>query len=370
MAKSTAAGSKKNAQPAKVVKEEDVSQSSDSDDSSEFESASESPADIKVEDEGSDDSDSEESGSEGSNAEEEESDAEESSGEESDEESEGEVVIGTKRKAEDSEEPEDQPPAKKVTVEVVSKPLYGSEGATVWVGQLDWSATSEDVSNFFSKCGEVKDVRIRIDPDTGKSRGFCYVDFVSKKSKAAALKMDGSEFMGRNIRVDEATTATPRKNDENYGPKTDTVFIANLSHDLDEESVAMAFSKFGTIVGDVRLPTNRETGKIKGIGYVQFSTADEAEAAVKGMNGMSINGRPVRTDFSGGDDSARVNSRGDRGGRGGRGGRGDFRGGRGGRGGRGDFRGGRGGRGGRGDFRGGRGGGRGDFRGGRGRGGF
>ncbi|CAO3657094.1 unnamed protein product [Mucor hiemalis] len=170
------------------------------------------------------------------------------------------------------------------------------------------------------------------------------------------MKLDGTEFMGRTIKVDNATPATPRGKDENFGPKTNTVFMANLAHSLDEDSIRQAFEKFGTIVGDVRLPVNRDTGKIRGIGYVQFETEDEAEAAVKGMNGVSIEGRPIRTDFSGGDDSSRVGSRPPRGGFGGGRGGGRGRGGDRGRGGRGGGRG-RGGNFGGGGFNGGRGGG-------------
>jgi nucleolin len=262
---------------------------------------------------------------------------------------------------EEEEEDEDEKPPKKITkVENVTKKVFGSEGNTIWVGQLDFNATSDDIREYFSQCGKIQDVRLRKDPRTGKSKGFAHIDFVDSEGKIKAKELDGSEFNGRTIKVDDAAVAKPRAKDENYGPKTDTVFVANLSHSMDEDSVRQAFEKFGSIVGDIRLPFNRETGKIRGIGYIQFESADEAEAAVKGMNGVTVEGRPIRTDFSGGDDSDRVNSRPVRGGFGGSRGRG----GRGGRGGdRGGFGGGRG-RGSRG--RGGFGGGRG----GRGRGGF
>lgn len=266
-----------------------------------------------------------------------------------------------KRERSDEEEEKDQEeeeveerPKKIVKVETVVKKAFGAGGATVWVGQISYEAKSEDIKKHFEQCGEVADVRLRTDRETGRSKGFAHIDFADEAGKAAAMKLDGSEFMGRTIKVDNATPATPRGRDENFGPKTNTVFMANLAHSLDEDGVRQAFEKFGTIVGDVRLPVNRETGKIRGIGYIQFETEDEAEAAVKGMNGVSIEGRPIRTDFSGGDDSSRVGSRPARGGflgnRGGGRGRGGDRG-----------RGGRGGGRGRGNFNGGRGGGRGRY---------
>ena len=90
----------------------------------------------------------------------------------------------------------------------------------------------------------------------------------------------------------------------------------------------------------IRLPTDPESGRPKGFGYVQFSSVEEARAAFNELNGAEIDGRPVRLDFS----TPRANNGG--GGGGGRG-RGGF-GGRGGGGPRGGGRGGRGGFGGRG----------------------
>lgn len=226
---------------------------------------------------------------------------------------------------EEQEEKEEERPKKIVKVEEVVKKPFGAEGATIWVGQISYDAKAEDIREHFSQCGEITDVRLRMDRETGRSKGFAHIDFADASGKTKAMKLDGSEFMGRTIKVDNATPATPRGKDTNFGPKSDTVFMANLAHSLDEDGVRQAFEKFGTIVGEIRLPVNRDTGKIRGIGYVQFETADQAEAAVKGMNGVSVEGRPIRTDFSGGDDSERVRSRPPRGGfSGGRGGRGMF----------------------------------------------
>ncbi|KAI8047188.1 uncharacterized protein B0P05DRAFT_481898 [Gilbertella persicaria] len=258
------------------------------------------------------------------------------------------------RSEDEDDEEEEERPKKTVKIEEVVKKPFGAEGNTVWVGQISFDATSAQISEHFSQCGEIKSVRLRTDPSTGRSRGFAHIDFADASGKAEAMKMDGSEFMGRTIKVDNASAAAPRAKDNNFGPKTNTVFVANLAHSLDEDGVRQAFEKFGTIVGDVRLPYNRETGKIRGIGYIEFETEDQAEAAVKGMNGISIEGRPVRTDFSGSNDAERISNRPARGGFGGRGGRGNGRGGRGGnfggRGGRGGNFGGRGGSRGRGNF--------------------
>lgn len=96
----------------------------------------------------------------------------------------------------------------------------------------------------------------------------------------------------------------------------------------------------------IRLPTDPESGRPKGFGYVQYSSVDEAREAHSQLQGADLEGRPLRLDFStprpsNGERGGGFGGRG--GGRGGRGGGGRGGGGRGGRGGRGGFGGDRGG---------------------------
>ena len=177
--------------------------------------------------------------------------------------------------------------------------------------------------------------------------------------------MHGKEIDGRPINVDfskprEPAGAPRQERQKQYGdnasPASETIFVANLPFDVNEDAVADAFGQHGSVLG-VRLPTDMTTGNPKGFGYVQFGSVDEAKVVFEKMTGAVILGRPVRLDYSTPrpprDDSFGGRGGGGRGG--GRGGRGD-RGGRG-RGGfdRGGGRGGRGGstnRGGFGDFKG------------------
>jgi len=138
------------------------------------------------------------------------------------------------------------------------------------------------------------------------------------------------------------------------------LYVGNLSFNTTADGVRTAFQQFGT-VSDVHLVSDRETGRSRGFAFVTMGTAEEAAKAIQGMDGQTLDGRPLR-----------VNEAEQRQPRGGGGGGGGFRGGGGGGGG--GYRGGGGGRdgggGGGGDWGGGGdgGGGRGG-RGGRGRGG-
>lgn len=244
-----------------------------------------------------------------SDSEEYESDQEEESSSGDEEENENEKDQKREREEEEKEEEEEKVPVKKVKIERIEKKKFGAEGTTVFVGQLNFDATAEEIRTHFGQCGPVSDVRLRMHPNGVKSRGFAHIDFTSAEGKQAAMALDGTEFMGRTIRVDDAQPAQGRSTDTNYGPKTDKVFVANLSYDTDEDSLKQAFEKFGTIVGEIGLPISRDTGRIRGIAYIQFETEDEAEAAVKGMNGVYLDGRPIRTDFSGDNDRNRLGER-------------------------------------------------------------
>jgi RNA recognition motif-containing protein len=71
------------------------------------------------------------------------------------------------------------------------------------------------------------------------------------------------------------------------------LYVGNLSFHSTEQSVRDAFSQFGS-VSDVHLVTDRTTGQPRGFGFVTMSTAAEAQSAIQGMNGASLDGRPLR----------------------------------------------------------------------------
>ena len=207
---------------------------------------------------------------------------------------------------------------------------------------------------------------------------FGYVEFAKAEDAAKALaEMNGTQLDGRTINVDFAgrkdnSPQNPRGRADSRAksfkdeasPPSDVLFVGNISFEATEDIVSEAFGKFAA-VQSVRLPTDPESGDLKGFGYVQFGSIDDATAAYEGMKGSDICGRTIRLDYG----KPRVDNGGGRGGRGGgRGFGGGFGGGRG----RGGDRGGRGGGRGRGGFgdRGGRGGGRGRGGDSRNRGGF
>ncbi|KAF3848581.1 hypothetical protein F7725_015078 [Dissostichus mawsoni] len=76
------------------------------------------------------------------------------------------------------------------------------------------------------------------------------------------------------------------------------LFIGGLSFDTNEESLAAAFSKFGTIE-KVDVIRDRETGNSRGFGFVKYDNAEDAKEAMDGMNGTTLDGRSIRVDEAG-----------------------------------------------------------------------
>lgn len=83
----------------------------------------------------------------------------------------------------------------------------------IYVGNLPWSATEEEVRNAFEQFGEVSSVKLIEDRETGRPRGFGFVEMEEQGALEAIENLDGRDFGGRNLRVNEAK---PR---ENRGPR-------------------------------------------------------------------------------------------------------------------------------------------------------
>lgn len=74
----------------------------------------------------------------------------------------------------------------------------------LFVGNLAFSTTKEELEAAFAVYGTVVEVKIPVDRDTGRVRGFAFVTFDNQQAAEKALALDGSELNGRPIRVNVA----------------------------------------------------------------------------------------------------------------------------------------------------------------------
>lgn len=78
--------------------------------------------------------------------------------------------------------------------------------ARLFVGRLSWDTTERSLRRSFEKYGEVIDAVVATDRDTGRSRGFGFVELADRRDASEAIsKLDGSELDGRQIVVNVAT---------------------------------------------------------------------------------------------------------------------------------------------------------------------
>jgi hypothetical protein len=71
------------------------------------------------------------------------------------------------------------------------------------------------------------------------------------------------------------------------------LYVGNLSFNTTADGVRTAFQEFGT-VSDVHLVSDRETGRSRGFAFVTMGTPEEAAKAIEGMDGRTLDGRPLR----------------------------------------------------------------------------
>lgn len=81
----------------------------------------------------------------------------------------------------------------------------------IYVGNLSFRATEDDVRNSFARFGEVASVNIIMDQETGRSRGFAFVEMPNSDEANAAIEgMNDQEVAGRRVTVNEARPRTER----------------------------------------------------------------------------------------------------------------------------------------------------------------
>ena len=87
----------------------------------------------------------------------------------------------------------------------------------LYVGNLPYSVTNEDLRDLFSQSGTVESASVVSDKFSGQSKGFGFVEMADAGEAAAAIQtLDGTEFKGRNIKVNEAK---PREAGGGGGPR-------------------------------------------------------------------------------------------------------------------------------------------------------
>ena len=85
-------------------------------------------------------------------------------------------------------------------------------GTKLFVGNLSYGTTSQDLESHFRQIGETTSAQVITDRESGRSRGFGFVEMASSEDAQRAVReLDGKELQGRSINVSEARERAPRE---------------------------------------------------------------------------------------------------------------------------------------------------------------
>ncbi|KAM0842034.1 hypothetical protein ACQ4PT_058616 [Festuca glaucescens] len=186
-----------------------------------------------------------------------------------------------------------------------TRPALGQEPGRIYVGNLPYTFTASELTAAFSEAGSVDDVQIIYDKITNRSRGFAFVTMATAEEATKAVQMfNGALLGGRTVRVNfpevprggertVAAAAVARTSLRVVDDGTYKVYAGNLGWGVRADALKTAFEGQPGLVGS-RVIFERDTGRSRGFGFLSFQTLEDANAAIQAMDGVELDGRPLR----------------------------------------------------------------------------
>jgi nucleolin len=188
----------------------------------------------------------------------------------------------------------------------------------LFVANLGWSVTENDLFNMFSDCGEVLTVKIPVRREDGRSRGFAFIEMAQPEHATRAIQqLNNMMLYNRPISVvlQDENYAAKRQQSSASAPyasagmgvsysgapavpagPSNKLFIRNVNGMVNEPELARLFEQAGEVTA-VKIPMDRETGMARGFAFIEMATVEAAETAMNQLNGAMVYGQEISITF-------------------------------------------------------------------------
>jgi RNA recognition motif-containing protein len=160
----------------------------------------------------------------------------------------------------------------------------------IYVGNLSTHTTERELRDLFERAGRVVSVHIMVDRDTGRSKGFGFVEMGREEAEQAIRQLNRADLNDHTLSVTEARPRPESAADRGLPPVQ--LFVGHLPYEATAAELRALFSAAG-LVSTVSLPIDRESGKPRGFAFIAFPDRAQAQEAVRRFHNQLFKGRTI-----------------------------------------------------------------------------
>jgi RNA recognition motif-containing protein len=165
----------------------------------------------------------------------------------------------------------------------------------IYIGSIGFELTESDVKKAFSPFGVVKSIFMPINTETGRHKGYCFLEYETPDAAALALeKMNGSELVGRTIKVGRSSNFPSILPPGLAKPLPQRLYLSNVHQVISERDLMDVFSSFGSVNKCILMKSiNNGVEQHKNYGYVEFKDEATAKLVLESMKGLQLVGQEL-----------------------------------------------------------------------------